>query len=212
MKKQYVLLFFATLVLTNKTFAQKDITFSINAGLTYSSLFGNEFANQLDSEFDFLVGVGMNYLLTENLSLKTELNYERMKSSLISELINTNGLPNGKLTSYAKTTYLTIPLMVKYNHDGFFVNGGPFVGILLSSKTIAENNQIDNSEGLKAVNFGISLGLGKEFKINDSNSFIIEIRDNFGLMNTSNIPVYRNGSVKTNSVNLILSWNFSFTN
>jgi hypothetical protein len=37
----------------------------------------------------------------------------------------------------------------------------------------------------------------------------LELRENLGLVNTSDVEVYNDGTIKTNSINLILNWSFN---
>ena len=67
----------------------------------------------------------------------------------------------------------------------------------------------DSNEIFKKVDFGWSLGIGKKFKINEKNKLSVELRDNLGLQNISDVPVQGNGTVKTNSFNLILGYEFN---
>ena len=56
---------------------------------------------------------------------------------------------------------------------------------------------------------GLVLGFGKVFKLNEKNDLKLELRENFGLVNTSDVEVYNDGTIKTNSINLILNWSFN---
>ena len=61
----------------------------------------------------------------------------------------------------------------------------------------------------KSKDLGLSLGVGKRFNIGEGNHLDIEVRNNLGLTNISATEVIDDGAVKTNSINLILSYFFS---
>ncbi len=99
---------------------------------------------------------------------------------------------------------------------GFFVNGGPFIGYLLNSGyTSKVNSSYDfpNDSGSTTdynnkLDFGLTLGFGKAFELNDGSSIVVEIRDNIGFAKTNKNGTYDGNSVKSNSFNLVLGWAF----
>jgi hypothetical protein len=104
-------------------------------------------------------------------------------------------------------------LNLKYYVDPqkrFYVNGGPFIGVFLDSHSKVEGEKTnETANGLfKTLDFGCNLGIGTNFKINQKNSLNLELRHNYGLSNISDVKVVNNGTVKTNSFNLIANWQF----
>ena len=95
--------------------------------------------------------------------------------------------------------------------DDFYVNGGLFLGYLLNSKLSSKNsdNDTDTTDMNKKIDAGLVFGFGKVFQLNDKNNLKLEIRENLGMLNTSDFDVYNDGTIKTNSLNLILNWNFN---
>ena len=61
----------------------------------------------------------------------------------------------------------------------------------------------------KSTDLGLSLGVGKRFDVGEGNYLDIEVRNNLGLTNISATEVIDDGTIKTNSINLILSYFFS---
>ena len=61
----------------------------INAGPNYSSLRGDEFAEKYDSNFNFYVGISLEYKINETFSILSNVNYE--EKSFKSEYITTIG-------------------------------------------------------------------------------------------------------------------------
>ncbi|MGQ7947182.1 porin family protein [Flavobacterium sp. WC2509] len=205
------------------------IKFGVQAGLNYSTFLGYEVPKEfspLYSEspaFAFLGGINFEYQIKEKLSLTLELNYERksQKGENIIEIRDINGFTESyNFTSKKNYDYLVLPIMIKYSFsdkNSFYVNGGPFIGYLLKS---FGTNDLENIDGLNngsvdttnlnnKTDFGLSVGLGKTIEINEKNSIFIEIRENLGLTNTSKNKVWGDGEARTNSLNLIIGYQFN---
>jgi hypothetical protein len=210
--KKIVLVFFVLFSL--HSFGQDKFRIGINSGITLSHFRGNDLVNRSNSGLGFLVGLDFEYSLKEKLSLRTNVSYET-KSIVYKTIVlyDNFGAPTGKNTKIKSTyDYITIPILVKYSFDNkksFFINGGPFLGFLLNAKSKAESVDSNNFTSLnKNLDYGLSFGIGKRFNLNEKNDLNIEIRDNLGLVNTSAVKVINDGTIKTNSVNLILGWSF----
>lgn len=205
-------------LVSNVNFAQNKIRFGVQGGMTYSSLRGNASAENLNSGIDFLFGISLEYQIKERLSLIANVSYDRksVNDKSYIEIIENPEDPGfyGKVKIIANYQYLSIPVLLKYdfgdNHS-FFINGGPFLGYLLKSQLSNDydNSSTDTTDDNKKMDFGLTFGIGKTFKLNNNQEITVEIRDNLGLSNTSNIDVVDNGSIKTNSLNLICGWSFN---
>jgi hypothetical protein len=226
MKK--LLLSISFLLIATLSYSQNSkIKFGIQAGLNYSDFRGYEIpVTPLYSEspaFAYLGGINVEYLIKEKLSLKLDLNYERksQKADNTLEIFDNNGSSKVyNFTSKKNYDYLVLPIMIKYsftNRNSFFINGGPYIGYLLKSNI---TNDLGNIDGVinepfettkynNRTDFGLSIGLGKNFELKENNSIFIEIRENLGLTNTSKNTVMGNGTVKTNSLNLIIGYSLN---
>lgn len=198
------------------SFGQNKIKLGVNGGLNYASLRGNIFVDNLAANFSYLGGVSFEYFFKENLSIGANLNYENKtaKDKGYIYLVNDGFGERVKSDTKAKYNYLVLPVYVNYYFapkKDFYFNGGVFVGYLLDSKFTSKkfNDTTVTTDKNKKTDAGLVLGFGKVFKLNDKNELKLELRENLGLVNTSDVEVYNNGSVKTNSVNLILNWNFT---
>lgn len=203
---------------------QNKFKIGVNSGLTFSNFRGNDTpVTEQKYGFDFMAGLSLEYSLSEKLSLKTNLTYDR-KTGIVKS--NYNYRPSFDEPSVfviqkvrSNYNYLTMPVFIKYNfgkYNSYFINGGPFVGFLLSSKFVDKSKQTpssldfneDTSDLNKKTDFGFSYGVGKLIPLDEKNDLVIELRQNLGLVNTSDVPVYNNGEIKTNSFNLIVGWSF----
>ena len=226
MKK--LLLSISFLLIATLSYSQNSkIKFGIQAGLNYSAFRGYEIpVTPLYSEspaFAYLGGINVEYLINEKLSLKLDLNYERksQKADYTLEIFDNNGSSKiYNFTSKKNYDYLVLPIMIKYsftNRNSFFINGGPYIGYILKSNITNDLGNIDglNNEPFETTkynnktDFGLSIGLGKSFELKENNSIFIEIRENLGLTNTSKNTVMGNGTVKTNSLNLIIGYSLN---
>lgn len=228
MKK--LLLSISLLLISFLNYSQdSNIKFGIHAGLNYSTFYGYDIPAAFDpvySEsptFSFLGGINFEYQIKEKLSLKLELNYERksQKADNNIEITDTNGYTQRyNFTSKKNNDYLVLPIMLKYNFgnkNSFYANGGPFIGYLLKSNFTNDlgdieginNDTIDTTDLNNKTDFGLAIGLGKMIEINEKNSISIEIRENLGLTNTSKEKVWGDGEAKTNSLNLIIGYQFN---
>ena len=55
---------------------------------------------------------------------------------------------------------------------------------------------------------GESMLSAAKFKIKEGSNIIVELRNNFGVTDISDVPIINGGTVKTNSSNLIITWEF----
>jgi hypothetical protein len=216
MKNKIIIILFISLN-TFSANAQK-IRLGINSGMTLANFRGNEIADDLKTDISYLVGTTLEYYVSENLSLKMNVNFE--KKRLTREDLFFFGNQSFEIrTSRIKYEYLTIPIMLKRDFgksNNFFINGGAYISFLLAASLRADgisSFEIDNT--VKDNDFGLTLGFGTTFKLKNNNSLLLEVRDNFGLTNISNTIVFfedftfKEGDLKTNAINLILTWNFA---
>ncbi|SFQ47216.1 Outer membrane protein beta-barrel domain-containing protein [Flavobacterium akiainvivens] len=195
----------------------QPLKFGINAGATYAGIRGNNEAEKSDYALDYLVGVSLEVPLSERLSLITNLNYERISYKRDYYVENPNFdpflPPDGyEITVRATMQYLTLPVNLKYYVGAskkFYINGGAFAGYFLDGISKVNGDKINDDYSIfKDFNFGANLGVGVRFPVSDTSDINIELRDNLGLANISKVPVVGDGSVKTNSVNLMVIWQF----
>lgn len=196
------------------------VLFSISSGITYSGIRGNKVAEENKYDFNYIGGIGIEFPLKNNrFSVLTGLNFENksFKNTVeVADFSNPDPVVYGEKNAKIKVTlkYLTIPVETRVYLDKkskFFINSGPFFGAFLSYSTKVDGDKVEDKYDLfKSFDFGWSLGIGTKFLIFDKNNLIIELKDNLGLVNISKVPVYNNGTVKTNSINLSLAYEFKF--
>ena len=202
----------------NSNFAQSKLKIGIIGGLTYSSFRGNSQIETLDAGLDFLAGFSFEYQFKERLSLVANINYDRKTATdkPYLEIIENPEDPGfyGNIKIKFKNQFISLPILLKYKfgtNNSFYVNGGLFMSYMLKSELSNDydNTSSDETDNYKSMDFGITFGLGKSFKMKNNNEINIEIRESLGLSNISDVPVLNNGSIKTNSISMICNYNFS---
>ncbi|WET01947.1 porin family protein [Flavobacterium sp. YJ01] len=226
MKKITFLLFTISLITFKTTAQESKNKFGIQGGLNYSSFRGYDSFTNDKAGFAYVFGLSFQHQIQENLSIKADLNYER-------KIQNTKGtveileptFPTGPMEEnyHFKTTaylnYVVLPIMIKYNFSGdksFYINGGPYLGYLLKSGIKSKSNipgvinaDDEDTNRKKSLDFGLSAGIGKEFKLDTNHQIYVEIRENLGLQNISKTEVINDGTIKTNSLNLLVGFTFN---
>ncbi|TYP97939.1 outer membrane protein with beta-barrel domain [Tenacibaculum adriaticum] len=216
MKRTKMLLFIAGLIFSNFIIAQGKLKLGINAGVNYSSIRESDnIFGETDSDFAHLTGVKFEYILNENISIITDINYEVKKTSYDVTIASSQDdlwFPYTNLKIKTNQNYLTLPLMLKFkfgNSKSFFFNGGPFLSYLLSVKSYAKGSaSVDETPKFKKMDFGVSFGIGKIIALDEKNELIIELRDNFGLIDINSNLYNDFNKIKTNSLNLTVGWRF----
>lgn len=190
--------------------AQNEFKIGLNAGINYPHVRGSEYAYN-NFKVGYLFGVTLEYYLKENLSLKTNINYERKVKKTQLTYFNNQAQQTGKENFNEIDEFINIPILLKYEfgNSKFFVNGGPFFNYLFNTKVKPEypNSDSDVAEEKKDFDFGLSLGIGTNISLNDKNELTIEIRNDLGLIDTGKVPKHLDGTVKTNAIKLIVGWN-----
>jgi hypothetical protein len=104
--------------------------------------------------------------------------------------------------SKLKMSYVDIPVMIKYQSNpekGFFAEGGPYFGILLSADADGE----DVKEDFSSLDIGIGAGVGY-----DLGQFLIGVRYNIGLTDLNADPGEEEGSATLTVLQLFGAYKF----
>jgi hypothetical protein len=219
MKKLYLLLLLTLPILS---FAQKEIQYGINAGPSFSDIRGDGYATEFNYGFGYMVGISMEVPLNQRFSFCTSINYERKSAvqktsfSYNEIIIGPDGtavnLPvegNTKITT--TLDYIVIPVNLKYYLDiweNYYATGGAFIAYAVNEghKIKGDKPMTDYRQNYENLDYGVSFGIGTKFKLNRTQEVNIELRDNLGLSNVTDID---SDKISTNSINLILNWQFS---
>ena len=188
MKKSLLILIFFPMI----GFGQNQ---SFEAGLLFggsfnslNSLEANKGSWLGESDLDYLCpmgGITGQYNFTKRFSLKSKLLYH----------IKGERRKYGSINMYTNFHYVTFPLLAQLNFSkkkwGFFCNTGVYLARLIKVESIltqppdyfAHANQ--DLDYFKKFDFGIILGYGVSFKINERARIFLESSLDYGLLNTS---------------------------
>ncbi|HEX9512520.1 MAG TPA: porin family protein [Puia sp.] len=208
------------LFLTAATFtmtANAQIQFGIKGGLNLAEILtsNNQLVNVHNEPMairnfprtDFQAGFLVSIPLSKKFSFQPELVYSEQGAT---------GRPVGgylvSATEKYKLNYVNVPLLLKYNlPQGFFVETGPQVGLLVSANIVetvvgnVNDNHYHVKDQFKSTDLSWALGAGYLAPIDLG----FDIRYNLGLNNINNATVsgmqnapVQNGSIKNSVVQI----------
>lgn len=215
MKNLASFIFLLLLCSNVQLFSQYKIEIGAEGSINRSSLRGNDFlALYHEPAIAYSGGLTFQYNFSKLIALRTGIAFER-KSSVVPKGSYFDPTVIG--TSYSERfnfDYLTLPVLLRATFGRkvrFFTNAGPFLAYLLKQNSviddpdiIASNRETDNTKYYNRYDFGISFGAGAQFPLRERFALSLEIRNNLGLVDISEVPVVKNGTIKTNSTQLLL--------
>lgn len=175
-------------------------SFGVKAGLNLASITGDE-TDGIDSRTSFHIGVIAEFEISDKFSFQPELVYSSQGAKYSYSEIDYS--MEGKY----KLDYLNIPLMAKYYvAEGFSIEAGPQIGILLSAKddweaifegvTESGTDDLEDIGVVKDIDFGLNFGVG--YKLDNGINF--GARYNLGLSNLNDESAYDEDFTWNNSV------------
>jgi len=216
LKSLFCGLFFLTFITT--IYGQThQFELGLEGGPSLISIRGNRFIDHFNEPtIGFTGGLFFQYNLKKIVSLRTNIAFERKGSLLTSKILDNFGNPIGEMNTNMHFDYLTLPILVRAKFGEkvqFFFNAGPYIGYLIKQHTISKGDNIpsftfDNTSQYKRFDTGISTGLGLSVPVKTKFAFTFEARNNLGLLNVSHVQMIDNGTIKTNSTNLILGFTY----
>ena len=192
----------------------------VDGGGGLSFLRGSKALEHLDARLSCTGGLSAQYDFRKFFSLKTGAYYDLKGAGTDIEMTDAVGNKLGSTRIQQNFHYLSVPLLARLHFGreiGWFVNAGPYMGLLLKQTVSfgsAINNpgsRLDGTDNFKRTEFGIAMGIGMSFTL-DRMIFSVEARNNLGLTNTSKLPVYGGGSIKTNAANLVFGIGYKLGN
>ena len=158
-------LLIACVALFGFTANSQGVKLGAKAGVNIASLNGDD-VDDLDGRTSFHIGAAAEISISEKFSVQPELLYSAQgaKESFDGDEIKLN------------VDYLNIPVLAKfYVAEGFSVEAGPQVGLLLSAKAKFGDEEEDLKDDLKGIDFGANLGLGYKLEsgLNFSAKYIL---------------------------------------
>jgi len=188
MKK--LLFFTVTAIFGFSTIMAQNVNFGAKAGVNFASITG-DMVDSFDSRTAFHVGFVAEIVISETFSFQPELLYSAQGADYSEEGFEAF---EGTVT----LDYLNVPLMAKfYVGEGFSLEAGPQIGLLLSAKDDYGDGEEDIKEYVKGTDFGVNLGVG--YKMESGLNF--SARYNLGLSNDLDVDDFESeGAEYKNSV------------
>ncbi len=201
----------------------KKFNYGINLGGNLFELKKSDIYDQYSGRLNYTFGFSIAYKINQNLSLLSNINYD--KKAIVWEF-NVSSVSNGGFGSFTvedkvRFGYINVPVFFRYsigNSKQIGFNLGGFYNHTLNveneSKIIESESPINDvgdefitqqSENIVGDNdFGVLFGLSYRFALTEKDHLIIELRNEFGLADISQIPEF--SKIKTNTLKLILNW------
>jgi len=217
------ILIFSSANLFSQENENKKFNYGINLGGNLFELKKSDLYDEYSGRLNYSFGFSMEYKINQKLSVLSNINYD--KKAIVWEF-NVSSISNGDFGSFTvedkvRFSYINIPICLRYNigHSkkiGFNLGGfyNHNLNIENESKIIESESPI-NEVGDKFItqqseniigdyDFGVLFGLSYRYALTEKNQFIIELRNEFGLADISQIPEF--SKIRTNTLKLILNW------
>jgi hypothetical protein len=150
--------------------------FGVNVGLNLANVTASGMTND-DYRTGFNFGVSADHYFSESWSLKVKLIYDQKGWN--------NGYIDygtGAVTTDYQINYLTIPVLANWHFGSaknWYLNFGPYVGILLNAKETAGG--MDLKPIVTSADYGADLGIGVKFPIATKAKLFIELNGQAGI-------------------------------
>lgn len=171
---------FLAIALVTFSFANaQEVSYGLKAGLNYSNWsFSTEDMGDFDSRLSFHVGGVVELGLSDKFSVQPEILYSSVGAQIDSSELTARVASDDKIVF--ALDYLSIPVMAKYYvAEGFSLEAGPQIGILLSANYKFDGESEDIKEGYKSTDFSAGIGAGYKME----NGLFINARYVLGLSN-----------------------------
>ena len=178
-----------------------------------TSLRGNQLAeNNFDPTFNWTYGLSGNFKINESQFISATLLYEdkSIKGSISGQSMQ--GVETVELESNFKC--LTLPIQWGYrlgNKIKYQFGVGLYTSYLIrmesSQKSPTFDSVDDQTDLFKTFDFGITASFKTYIPLTKKINAMIGVDDNLGLINVSAVPVGDGGTIKHNSIGVIIGLN-----
>jgi len=164
---------------------------------------------ELKNLYSSNIGISLKYNITHQISFNSNLVYHIKGADMVGDVTFTDVFGNvtgtGETRTKTKDYYINLPIITKFNfNNDFSLNAGIYSsyliksvveftpgfegtagGITLSSDTVLINQA--NLDGYKRFDFGLVLGSGFSYALNNKIRFTFDANLEYGLINSFNL-------------------------
>lgn len=203
--------------------AQSKNEYGYLSGVNFSSVQKNKANNFLKETLTnyagFNIGAYFKYNFTKSFGLKLLAQFDENGYKLTNITL---GDANGNIVQASITInnrYINVPILAEFSQEKkvrYYINTGPFMGVLLRSNIVKRTFAINNSEptkhkeksdSFKDFNVGISLGAGALVPIGKKIQFQLGIKENIGLYNTVKVIPTDDSPFNTKAFSILIGFN-----
>lgn len=169
--------------------AQEKGDFEMGVGLGVNSsnvVYGADAENATNSNIGINAAASGEYYFSDRWGIKTKLIYDS-KGWADGFIFNEDTLES--ITTDFNLNYLTIPVMANWHFGStrkWYLNFGPYVGILLSAKDSELGGDV--KEAFNTTDFGLAFGIGYKFQIANNTKLYFEYDGQSGFAD-----IFKNG-------------------
>ncbi len=209
--KRLTCLFVLMLVLgSSSLYAQSGLKVGLNIGGQISSLRGFEH-EESENKFDVTqtTGVHLEMDIGKSVAVVTAFNFERWKMSRKMPYYDNYGHAMRENVFKEGYDFYNIPLLIRYifgTNKNFFFDGGGFMNYFNKGQP---NGFMPLFINFKNYNFGVALGAGTTFYLNDLLDITLYLRNDLGLSDVNKYKEQTSGNIKTNTIRLGTTLNFN---
>lgn len=212
MKTRVILLACVALLCLPYRSLQGQVNFGVKAGMNLETR--SELGQLWDNDevcSGFIVGGTIEYALNSTLSLQTEVNFVQKGERYSTQV---NGIDADIRKEF---NYITVPLLVKGTfNDELELNGnwniygftGPYLAYLVSAKNHVDASGSAGSEDITGDSvrddWGVILGGGVSYNLNNGNAVFSELRYDMGLGKIDN----DNNDLRNKAISLCVGFSF----
>lgn len=172
----------------------QNVKFGAKAGLNLANISGGGDNSDFALRTSFYIGGVAEIKVSDKFAVQPELVYSSQGAK-----------SKADSNSSLQLDYLNIPVMAKFIvADGFSLQAGPQVGILLSASSKNELGSFDVKKELSTVDFSLGLGAGYDI----SENFNVGARFNLGLSKINKESVTGGNDIKNTVIQIGVGYNF----
>jgi outer membrane protein W len=177
--------------------------FGVNVGYNAATVTTSQYTNT-SYRSGFNVGVSADYYFSDRWSIKIKAVYDQKGWN---DGYIDYGDNNGAITTDYKLNYITIPVMANWHFGrtrNWYLNFGPYVGILLNATETATNT--DLKDVFNTADVGLDVGIGIKFPVSEKAKFFIELNGQGGA--TDLIKNNTDSALRNSVSNINIGFNF----